>query len=152
MEKLWSEYSISELAKTNWFQEEIFFNILRIIDNLINEKYEDINDQKNHLKQYITNIKNGNLEQLLLQKRIIFNYFEIINLNNDEKERIYILLLKLYINHDDIEKELEYILICFLKCINLKIKNMKYIFVLLYKLNIKYILYEKILIKFIYYI
>ena len=149
MEKLWSEYSISELAKTNCFQEEIFFNILRIIDNLINEKYEDINDQKNHLKQYITNIKNGNLEQLLLQKRMIFNYFEIINLNNDEKERIYILLLKLYINHDDIEKELEYILICFLKCINLKRKDMQDIFGLLSKFHRESQLDGKMLDKFL---
>jgi hypothetical protein len=114
MGKLWKEYTIYELAKTNCFQEEIFFNILRIIDNLINGKYEDINDQKDHLKQYITNIKNENLDQLLLQKRMIFNYFETINLNNDEEERIYILLFKLYITNDDIEKELEFILICFL--------------------------------------
>ena len=149
MGKLWKEYTIYELAKTNCFQEEIFFNILRIIDNLINGKYEDINDQKDHLKQYITNIKNENLDQLLLQKRMIFNYFETINLNNDEEERIYILLFKLYITNDDIEKELEFILICFLKCINLRRKDMHDIFNLLSKFHRESQLNGKILDKFL---
>ena len=149
MDKLWNEFSIYELAKTNCFQEETFFNILKIIYNLINGQYEDINEQKDYLKKYITNIKNENLEQLLLKKRMIFNYFETINLNNDEEERIYILLLKLYLYNDDIEKELEYILICFLKCINLKRKDMHDIFGLLSKFQRESQLDGKILDKFL---
>ena len=97
MEKILIEYSISELDKTNCFQSEKFFEILKIINNLINKNYNDINEQKEYLKQYINDLPKENFNNYLLEKRMIFNYFEKLNSNKNEEERIYILLLELYL-------------------------------------------------------
>ena len=128
MEKLFIEYSINELEKTNCFQSEIFFEILKIIENIINRNYLDINEQKYYLKQCFSKLEKENLSEIIIQKRMIFNYFEKIILNNYEEKRIYILLLKLYLSNDDLEKELLSLLSYFLKCINLTRKDIHNIY------------------------
>ncbi len=127
MEKL-SEYSIDVLNKTNCFQSEIFFEILKLIQNLINKNYIDINDEKNKIKSYFEDLQQENIPKLIIKKRMIFNFFETITTNNDKEERIFILLLKLYLENDDLEEEIKLLLSSFLKCINLIRKDIHDIF------------------------
>ena len=122
MEKI-SEYSIDMLDKTNCFQSEIFFEILKLIHNLINKNYIDINEEKNNLKSLFQNLQQENIPELIIKKRMIFNFFETIPTSNNKEERIYILLLKLYLENDDLEEEIKLILSSFLKCINLTRKD-----------------------------
>ena len=149
MEKTLTEYSISELDKTNCFQSEKFFEILKIINNLINKNYNDINEQKEYLKQYINELPKENFNNYLLEKRMIFNYFEKLTSKNNEEERIYILLLKLYLENDDLEKEIILLLECFLKCINISRQDIHDIYGLLSKFQRKLILNGNKLDKFI---
>ena len=122
MEKL-DKYSIALLNETNCFQSEIFFEILKIIHNLINKNYSDYNEQINNLKSYFQNLQQENISELIKKQRMIFNFFETITTNNNKEERIYILLLKLYLENDDLEEEIKFILSSFLKYINLTRKD-----------------------------
>ena len=122
MEKL-DKYSIALLNETNCFQSEIFFEILKIIHNLINKNYSDFNEQINNLKSYFQNLQQENISELIKKQRMIFNFFETITTNNNKEERIYILLLKLYLENDDLEEEIKFILSSFLKYINLTRKD-----------------------------
>ena len=59
---------------------------------------------------------------------MIFNFFKTITTNNDKEERILILLLKLYLEIDDLEEEIKLLLSSFLKCKNLTRKDIHDIF------------------------